>query len=165
MNFASVARQFDRELIKMSEAETLQKFHEAAGKATWAYLATAAGDQPKVRVVHPAFEGERVWIATGRNSAKGRHIAKNPKVELFYQAGPEFVHLTVTGRAQFIDDAAEKKRVWEGKVFDYDLAQFWPGGHQSPDFGLLLVTPSRIELTSMMDMMQGKPALTWRAKK
>lgn len=149
----------------MSDAATLEKFHEAAKKAIWAYLATASGDQPKVRVVHPAFEGDKVWIATGRTSAKGKHIAKNPKVELFYQAGPEFVHLTVTGTATFVDDPAEKKRVWEGKVFDYELAQFWPGGHQSPDFGLLLVTPSRIELTGMMEMMQGKKPLVWRAKK
>ena len=149
----------------MSDAETWQKFRDAAQKATWAYLATANGDQPKVRVVHHAFEGERVWIATGRSSAKGKQIAKNSKVELFYQAGPEFVHLTVTGRARFIDDPAEKKRVWEGKVFDYDLAQFWPGGHQAPEFGLMLVTPSRIELTSMMDMMQGKQPLLWRAAK
>ena len=149
----------------MTDAETWQKFHDAAQKATWAYLATASGDQPKVRVVHPAFEGERLWVATGRQSAKGRHIARNPKVELFYQAGPEFVHLTVTGTARFVDDPAEKKRVWEGKVFNYDLAQFWPGGHQAPDFGLMLVTPSRIELTGMMEMMQGKKPLVWRAKK
>ena len=149
----------------MSDAETLQKFHDAAQKATWAYLATTVGDQPKVRVVHPAFEGERVWVATGRTSHKAAHIDKNPKVQLFYQVGPEFVHLTVTGNARFIDDAAEKKRVWEGKVFDYDLAQFWPAGHQAPDFGLMLVTPSRIELTSLTEMMQGKKPLVWCAGK
>ena len=70
-----------------------------------------SGDQPKVRVVHPAFEGEKLWVATGRNSAKGKHIAKNPKVELFYQVGPEFVHLTVTGTAHFIDDCGKKARL------------------------------------------------------
>lgn len=148
----------------MSDGEVWQKFHEVAKKATWAYLATNAGDQPKVRVVHPAFESSRIWIATGRGSAKGAQIAKNPKVELFYQVGPEFVHLTVTGSACFVDDAAEKKRVWEGKVFDYDLVQFWPGGHQAADFGLILVTPSRVELTSMAELMQGKKPLVWRAK-
>jgi hypothetical protein len=30
---------------------------------------------------------------------------------------------------------------------------------------LMLVTPSRIELTGMMEMMQGKKPLVWRAKK
>jgi general stress protein 26 len=149
----------------MSDAETWQKFHDAAAKATWAYLATTSDDQPKVRVVHPAFDGERVWIATGQTSAKAAQIAKNPKVELFYQVGPEFVHLTVTGRARFVDDVAEKKRVWEGKVFDYDLAQFWPGGYQSADFGLMLVTPTRIELTSLPEMTQGKKPTVWRTRK
>ena len=55
-----------------------------------------------MRVVHPAFEGERVWVATGRESAKARHIDKNANVELFYQIGADMVHLTVTGRAKFV---------------------------------------------------------------
>src|ERR1700757_677224 len=101
----------------MADSEILNKIHDAAKKATWAYLATASRDQPKVRVVHPAFEGERVWVATGRTSAKARHIEKNPKVELFYQLGADMVHLTVTGKARFVEDLAEKKRIWNGKVF------------------------------------------------
>ena len=54
----------------MSDSTFWDKVHATAAKATWAYLATAKGSQPKVRVVHPAFEGERVWVATGRASAK-----------------------------------------------------------------------------------------------
>ncbi len=86
----------------MNDSKFWDKARAAAAKATWAYLATADGAQPKVRVVHPAFEGERVWIATGRSSAKARHIGKNPRVELFYQIGAEMVHLTVTGKAKFV---------------------------------------------------------------
>ena len=115
--------------------------------------------------MHPAFEGERLWVATGRTSAKARHIDRNPKVELFYHIGPDWVHLTVTGRAKFIEDIAEKKRIWEGKIFDYDLSQFWPGGAESKDFGLMLIEPDRIELTSLADMMTGKPAEVWRSSR
>lgn len=146
----------------MSESEFWNKVHETANKATWAYLATALGDQPKVRVVHPAFEEERLWIATGRNSAKARHIERNPKVELFFQIGPELVHLTVTGIARFIDDQVEKTRVWQEKVFDYDLAQFWPSGPESSDFGLILVSPLRVELTTLADLTQGNKPEVWR---
>lgn len=146
----------------MSDSKILDKAHAVASKATWAYLATAKGDQPKVRVVHPAFEGHRVWVATGRASAKARHIERNPKVELFYQVAQDMVHLTVTGRARFIEDVAEKKRVWDSKIFDYDLSQFFPGGAESKDFGLMLIEPDRIELTSLADMMSGKPAEVWR---
>src|SRR3984885_15454291 len=149
----------------MSDAETLQKFHEGAKKATWAYLATNKGDQPKVRVVHPAFEGERVWVATGRASAKAGHIDQNPKVELFYQIGADMVHLTVTGHAKFVEDTAEKKRIWNGKVFDYDLSQFWPGGPESKDFGLMLIEPARVELTSLPEMSTGKKPEVWRSSR
>jgi general stress protein 26 len=150
----------------MADSAFWEKVHATAAKATWAYLATVDGDQPKVRVVHPAFEGERVWVATGSNSPKARHIGKNAKVELFYQvAVPEMIHLTVTGIAKFVEDAKEKKRVWNSKIFDYDLSQFWPAGAEAKDFGLMLITPSRIELTSLPDMSVGKKPEVWRAAK
>ncbi len=149
----------------MSDSKFWDKVHATAAKATWAYLGTAVDGQPKVRVVHPACEGERVWVATGRASAKARHIEKNPKVELFYQIGADMVHLTVTGAAKFVDDLTEKKRIWNGKVFDYDLSQFWPGGPESKDFGLLLITPERVELTSLPEMTTGKKPEVWRAPK
>lgn len=147
----------------MSDQSFWNKVHAAAGKATWAYLATADGNQPKVRVVHPAFEGERVWIATGRASAKARQIGNNSKVELFYQIGADMVHLTVTGNATFVEDRTEKKRIWNGKVFDYDLSQFWAAGPEADDFGLMLITPARIELTSLAEMTTGKKPEVWRS--
>jgi general stress protein 26 len=149
----------------MDTAAFWNKVHQVATKATWAYLATAVDNQPRVRVVHPAFEGERLWIATGRASHKARQIERNPRVELFFQIGPEMIHLTVSGRARFVEDTAEKKRVWNGKVFDYELAQFWPGGPESKDFGLLLVEPARVELTSLAEMGAGKPPEVLRVKK
>jgi general stress protein 26 len=86
-------------------------------------------------------------------------------VELFYQIGPDMVHLTITGRARFIEDKAEKKRVWNGKVFDYELGQFWPAGPEAEDFALMLIEPQRVELTSLADMSQGKKPEVWRAAK
>jgi general stress protein 26 len=149
----------------MTEAEFWNKAREVGAKATWAYLATTIGDQPKVRVVHPAMEGRRVWVATGRSSAKARQIGQNPRVELFYQIGSDMVHLTITGRARFIEDPIEKKRVWEGKIFDYDLRQFWPQGHGSKEFGLMLIDPEKAELTSLAEMTQGKSPKLWRIAK
>jgi general stress protein 26 len=147
----------------MNPAELWQKAREVSAKATWAYLATVDGEQPRVRVVHPAVEGERVWIATSTSSPKARHIRKNPRVELFYQIGPDMVHLTITGRARFVEDIGEKKRVWNGKVFDYELGQFWPEGPESKEFALLLIDPQRVELTSLAEMSQGKKPEVWRA--
>jgi general stress protein 26 len=130
---------------------------------SWAYLATVKDGSPKERVVHPAFEGKRIWIATGRTSAKARQIERNPRVEMFYQIGADMTHLTVSGHARFVEDLAQKKRIWNGKVFDYELAQFWPQGPESSDFGLVQIEPRRIELTSLPAMTQGKKPEVWRA--
>ncbi len=97
----------------MADATLLDDVHAAATKVTWTYLATVAGGRPKVRVVHPIWEGSTLWIATGAGSAKARHIGRDPHVELFYQvAMPDLTHLTVTGRARLVEDADEKRRVW-----------------------------------------------------
>ena len=147
----------------MTDTEFWSKAREVGAKAIWAYLATAVDNRPKVRVVHPAIEGQQVWVATGRQSAKARQIRKNPRVELFYQIGPDMVHLTITGRAKFVEDPMEKRRVWEGRIFDYELGQFWPEGHGSKDFGLMLIEPEKAELTSLPDMTQGKKPEVWQA--
>jgi general stress protein 26 len=144
----------------MHDESLLADVHAAAKKVTWAYLATTDGGQPRVRIVHPVSDGAIVWFATGRTSAKARQIDANPRVELFYQVDPsEFVHLTVTGRACFVDDAAEKRRLWS--LFDYDLGQFWKDA-ADPGYGLVRVEPRRIELTSLGAMMSGTPPRVWR---
>jgi general stress protein 26 len=75
------------------------------------------------------------------------------------------VHLTIPGHAQFVEDPIEKQRVWEGKIFDYELGQFWPQGPGSKDFGLLLIEPESAALTSLHDMTQGKSPERWRVSK
>jgi general stress protein 26 len=101
----------------------------------------------------------------GSRVGQGRAYRQELRVELFYQISAEMVHLTVTGTAKFVEDLKEKKRIWDGKVFDYDLSQFWPQGAESKDFGLMLITPSRVELTSLPEMMAGKKPEVWRASR
>ena len=44
----------------------------------------------------------------------------------------------------------------------HDPGLFFPGGPEDPSFGLLKLTPWRIELWSLNDLMTGKPATVWR---
>jgi len=39
----------------------------------------------------------------------------------------------------------------------------WKDGPEDPGFGLLKLTPWRIEVSSFYDMAAGKPPLVWRA--
>lgn len=130
-----------------------------------AYLATVDQGRPRVRVVFPAFEGRQLWIATNPSSAKARQIARDPHVELFFEASGNrpIAHLTVTGTARIIRDTNEKDRLWNAGMFAYDLREFWPKGPQSDDFALLLVTPARVELGWQPAMWTGQRPQVWKA--
>ncbi len=130
------------------EDEFFRAVEAAARKAVWCALATVSGGAPRVRMVHPTFEGRMLWFATGSASAKVRQIRRNPHVDLQFQvAPPDFVHLCVRGRATLVDDPTEKKRVWD--VIDYDLGQFWPGGATDPGYALVRIDPVRVELSEL----------------
>jgi general stress protein 26 len=121
---------------------------EASRKAVWCALATSAGGAPRVRIVHPTWEGQVLWFATGTDSPKVAELRASPEVAIQYQvAPPDFVHVCVNGRATIVEDREEKQRVW--KVIDYDLAQFWPGGPDDPTYTLVRVDPDRVELSRM----------------
>jgi general stress protein 26 len=131
----------------------------ASRKAIWAAVATLDSDAARVRIVHPTWEGETLWFATGTGSPKHRQLESNGNVELQYQvAPPDFVHVVVTGRATIVTDAAEKKRVWD--VIDYDLGQFWPGGPTDPSYTLVRVDPTRVELSELFGSRNKR---VWRA--
>jgi general stress protein 26 len=149
----------------MDDTEFWNKVYAAARKASRAYLATVEGGQPRVRVVFPALEGRKLWIATRPDSAKGRQIRRDPKVELFYEVSAKrpTVHLTITGVAHLVDDPAEKTRIWNAKMFGYDLGEFWPEGPESKDFGLLLIKPHRVEFGTQPGMWQGQGTEVWKA--
>lgn len=149
----------------MAELDFWEKVHAAARDSNRAYLATTDNGQPKVRVVFPAFEGRVLWIATQPRSAKALQIARDPRVELFYEIRTErpITQLTVTGKARLIYDLEEKIRVWNLRIFGYDLREFWPSGPESKDLTLIHIDPLRVELGVQPAMWQGQKPEVWRA--
>ncbi len=132
----------------------------AAKKAIWCALATVAdNNEPRVRMVHPTWEGDVLWIATGPQTAKAREIQQNGMVDIQFQvAPPDFIHLLVRGNASVLTDQDTKSRIWD--VMDYDLAQFWPSGATSPDYCVIRVEPLRVELSYMFGTMNKR---VWKA--
>lgn len=130
------------------EASFFNDVEAASKKAIWCALASVEGSAPRVRMVHPTWEGKTLWLATGRTSPKARQITTNPNVDVQFQvAPPDFIHILVRGQAALTLDPDEKKRVWD--VIDYDLAQFWPGGPDDPNYAPVKITPTRVELSKM----------------
>ena len=121
---------------------------EACKKAIWCAIATVHDNEPRVRVVHPSWEGETLWFATGPESPKALQIRANPVVDVQYQvAPPDFIHVMVRGTAELISDPAIKQHAWD--AIDYDLTQFGNTGPDDPNFCPVRISPTRVELSEM----------------
>ena len=149
-------------MADVTDADRAQFFSDVeatAKQAVWCALATQSTQGPRVRMVHPTWEGETLWFATGTTSPKARQIAREPRIDIQFQvAPPEFVHLMVRGEGHIVTDDAEKKRVWD--VIDYDLSNFWPGGPTDPGYTLVRIDPQRVELSKMFGSQDVR---VWRA--
>jgi len=146
--------------VKASDADAFFKEVEAASKkAIWCALATVAGHQPRVRMVHPTWDGRVLWFATGPESPKARQMAENPSVDIQFQvAPPDFIHIMVRGRAELCSAPEDKQRAWE--VIDYDLTEFGSTGPDDPNFLPVRIVPQRVELSEMFGSANRR---IWRA--
>lgn len=131
----------------------------ACKKAIWCAVATVAGNEARVRIVHPTWDGDTLWFATGPDSPKAKQLTDNPSVDIQYQvAPPDFVHVMVRGTAELVSDAAAKQHAWD--VIDYDLTQFGSTGPDDPNFLPIKITPTRVELSEMFGSVNKR---VWRA--
>ena len=129
------------------EAEFIKRVHSMV----WCSAATVDSKQrPRSRILHPIWEGSTGWIGTHRHSFKAKHLAKNPHMSLAYIAEvtrPVYIECT----AEWVDDLAQKQRIWDmfksaPPPLGFDPAPtFISADHEN--FGLLKLTPWRIELT------------------
>ena len=134
---------------------------ESARLSPWAHIATVGPDgDPDVAPVHPAWDGDTIWIMTGATSVKVRNIAHHAKVAMHWQVTEAGDGVEVWGTAEIHDDVETKKRLWNG-VFDYDLSMFSPGGPEgSPGAVFVAVRPERALYLEMYGM---KGRETWTA--
>jgi pyridoxamine 5'-phosphate oxidase len=111
----------------------------------FAFLATADGDQPRVRPIAPIVEDDMsVWVATSAKSRKVKQIKQNPRISLAFVHHPEGQKAaTVIGEAEIIVDMEQKKRVWG--LAPYDLSKYFPDGPESEDYCLLKINVGKIE--------------------
>ena len=133
---------------------------KAAASAVWCALATTtASGQPRVRMVHPTWEGDILWVATGPETPKAKQLENNPWVDVQWQvAPPSFIHILTRGRAEIFRDTATKQHAWD--TLDYDLKDFFPGGPDDPNYVAIKITPTRVELSEMFGSTNKR---VWRA--
>ena len=144
------------------------EFNARTRGIVWCPVATVdSTGRPRTRILHPIWEGTTGWIATGRHSLKTKHLANNPHVSLLYW-DPAQQNVQIEGTAAWEDDPAERRRIWElykatPPPLGYDIGDFFPGGPDGGAWGLLKITPRRIERSGMADSAAGLPfRRVWR---
>ena len=149
-----------------SFAEIESEFMDRVSRIVWGTVTTIDGQgRPRSRILHPVWEGSTGWIATGRNSFKAKHLAGNPYISLTYW-DPQHEQVHVDARADWEDDLGEKRRIWElykatPAPLGYDLGMFWKSP-DDPELGILKLTPWRVELWGLNDLMAQKQPRVWR---
>ena len=132
-------------------------------KIVWCNVATVdSKGRPRSRVLHPIWEGATGWIMTSPQSLKANHLAETPYISMAYIADP-FNPIYVEATVEWIEDATEKKRVWDlftntTEPYGYDPTPFFESV-ESPNYGLLKITPWMIELYDLL----GDSGRRWKA--
>jgi hypothetical protein len=160
-----------------SFSEIEKEFFERVSRIVWCCVATVdRKGRPRSRVLHPIWEGPVGYIATGRSSFKAKHLEETPYVSLMYwdpdrehgMAGAVLVY--VDARTEWLDSVADRRRIWDlykntppPLGYDPAIVPPWKDGPESEEFGVLRLTPWRIELTGISAMM-GQPPRIWRGE-
>ncbi len=148
-----------------SFADVEEEFRCRVERIVWCNVTTSdEKGRLRSRVLHPLWERSTGWILTGRQSPKAAQIAANPHVSLcYYDQAHEQVYAEC--RAEWEEQAAEKRRIWDlfqstPEPLGYDPALFWKGAEDST-FGVLKLTPWRVELASLADLVAGNTSRVW----
>ena len=112
----------------------------------YSFATITAEGKPWVRYVFCDGKGDMtIRFATFSNSRKVAQIRNNPEVHLTCgAAAPADMkpYLQIQGRAEFCSDTVERNGFWKESLKSYFQ------GPDDPNYGVVVVTPYRIELCS-----------------
>jgi general stress protein 26 len=155
-------------MVVTNFSEMAAEFLERVAKIVWCTVSTVdRKGRVRSRILHPIWEGNTGWIATGRRSHKAKHLEANPYVSLSYW-DQDHQQIYADCEAMWEDDQAEKERIWQLYAdalppLGYPLEMIWQGGKTDPSYGLLKLRPWRIEMSALSDMMGQTQPRIWHA--
>lgn len=117
----------DRHTRRLDPVEW-NEFVAAAKSTNWiTYIGTAdAHGKPHVAVVAPGFESGAVWFATNRTSKKYRNLEQNQRAAFHWPVGSGGAgEVAAWGSATLHPSPADRRRIWESGIFEYDLDSFF----------------------------------------
>lgn len=130
--------------------EIIDEFVARAHVAVWCNVATIdARGRVQSRILHPIWDGAIGYIGTRRFSPKAKHLDLHPWISLAYVSDVVKPVYAECG-ASWVDDPAERRRVWElykaaPPPLGFDYGTLFPGP-DDPNFGLIRAVPWRIKV-------------------
>jgi general stress protein 26 len=121
-------------------AQLVERARAVLQASRFCFLATADGDQPRLRPVSPVkVDGFTVYVANLRDYNKTREIAANPRVELCY-LDEQHDQVRITGVAEVVTDRAVLQEVWDRNA----LLRAYLGTLDNPQLILYRVRPTHV---------------------
>jgi uncharacterized pyridoxamine 5'-phosphate oxidase family protein len=118
------------------------------------FLATADGDQPRLRPVTLMRLGDRLFFATGAGDAKVKQIRSNMKVEfyLLLEKGEAKGTVRTECAASIVTDKAVKSELYNKAPF---MKEFW-NNPEDKRYALIELTPTGFEYMPIGSMQATK---------
>ncbi|MHB9037768.1 MAG: pyridoxamine 5'-phosphate oxidase family protein [Armatimonadota bacterium] len=140
----------------MTNQEAIAKAKEIIGRCGFTALATVDNNgSPQIRammIMPGAVEDDlTVYYITHRQTAKCSQIAANSKVSSLWtevvDPMSDWGTVLVKGNASVSDEKTLRDRFWVEEI-----AQFFPGGVDDPNYVILVIKPTELILTSSENM-------------
>jgi len=122
-----------RELIEMINDEN-----------TFGYLATADGDQPKVRPISAKYSFKKLLFATFAGSDKTKQLKKNSKIEMAWTF-PDLAHARFEGTIAEVMDNKIKRQYLE----EWPLLKECFSDENDPKYTLLEIKPTKVQFNDL----------------
>jgi PPOX class probable F420-dependent enzyme len=123
----------------------------SAGTRTGKVAFTAADGRPLIAPVWFVVEGGEILFTTHNSSAKGRALARDPRVAVCVDMeAPPYAFVQVQGRAELSEDLAEVVRVATavgGRYMGADQAEEFGKRNGVPGEFLVRITPTKVLAT------------------
>jgi len=132
MNHAS-----DQHKEDLAHGPAIEKIRELVSSTSVCLFGTAPGHFPltvRPMGVRDVDVAGNLWFLSGRSSLKNAHIAREPRVQLFFTDVGDSEYLSLEGFASISDNRALKEKYWT------PLAKAWvDGGVDDPDLTVIKV--------------------------
>ena len=134
---------------------TMQAYIDFATEHPVCSLATADGDQPRVRMFLLWRANENgFYFETFSGKDVLKQMKQNPKVEVCFYNNPaelsQAKHMRVTGQVEFVEDAEIKKQIYEKIKFLDDLV----GRSVEPLLEIFRIKSGDAHFWTLMDTMK-----------